>query len=370
MSPDFVVSPAALARASTDRLRAYPADGRTARCSRATVSRLWLRTSGRAANSSASDASSPRASEISVSMRVPGRRARIASTHAATWAMPPSGRSSRATIVSTAWSRPMRSIASATRPGSSAAGASGLLVSTRQKPHARVQRSPSTMNVAVPSDQHSDRFGQPASSQTVTRPRSRIVFLSARTAGPWCTFGRSHSGLRASIASPDVTPAAASRDVRRTGSPGPAPREKSDRSSTRWRQATSWRSAPALLPHRSAASRATTSTTSRIGTSTPSSASEVTGRSPIPHATMCSRMYVRSVATLSAKPCIVRPRLSRTPMAQILRGSGPSGSTHTPGCSRSRPAVTPNVASASMISCSTLRTWAAAPKPLAIVTIG
>ncbi len=115
----------------------------------------------------------------------------------------------------------MRSTASATRAGSSAAGASGLRVSTRQNPHARVQRSPRTMNVAVPSAQHSDRFGQPASSHTVTRPRSRIVFLSASTSGPWCTLGRSHSGLRVSIDSPVVTPAAASRDASRTGSPGP-----------------------------------------------------------------------------------------------------------------------------------------------------
>ena len=103
--------------------------------------------------------------------------------------MPPSGRSSRATIVSTAWSRPIRSIASATRSGSSAAGGSGWRVSTRQNPHARVHRSPSTMNVAVPSAQHSDRFGQPASSHTVTSPRSRIVRFSSSTSGPWWTFG-------------------------------------------------------------------------------------------------------------------------------------------------------------------------------------
>ena len=32
-----------------------------------------------------------------------------------------------------------------------------------------------------------------------------------------------------------------------------------------------------------------------------------------------------SVVTLSAKPCIVRPRASRTPIAPILRGSGPDG---------------------------------------------
>jgi hypothetical protein len=33
----------------------------------------------------------------------------------------------------------------------------------------------------------------------------------------------------------------------------------------------------------------------------------------------------RSVVTLSAKPCIVRPWARRTPMAAILRGFGPVG---------------------------------------------
>ena len=148
------------------------------------------------------------------------------------------------------------------------------------------------MNVAVPSAQHSDRLGHPASSHTVTSPRSRTVRLSASTSAPWRTFGRSQSGLRVLIERPEVTPAAASRDaareVGRTGSPGPAPRENAERSSGRCRHATSWRSATPL-PHRSAASRATASTTSRIATCTPSSANDVTGRSSMPQATMCSR---------------------------------------------------------------------------------
>ena len=210
--------------------------------------------------------------------------------------MPPSARSSRATIVSTAWSRSIRSIASATRAGSSTCGASGWRVSTRQNPHARVQRSPSTMNVAVPSAQHSDRLGQPASSHTVTRPRSRTVCLSAITSGPSCTRGRSHSGLRVLIDSPSVTPACSRRPTARaaagrTGAPGPSPRENADRSrsSAGWRQATSCRSISPSA-QRTAARRATTSTTSRIVTSTPSSASDVTGRSPMPHGTMWSRM--------------------------------------------------------------------------------
>ena len=42
----------------------------------------------------------------------------------------------------------------------------------------------------------------------------------------------------------------------------------------------------------------------------------------MPHGTMCSRMYVMSVVTLRAKPCIVRPWARRTPIAAILRGFG------------------------------------------------
>ena len=93
-----------------------------------------------------------------------------------TAAAPPSARSSRATrrdhgVAADPAGRPPRPRAPA-RPGRAACG---WRVSTRQKPHARVQRSPLIMKVAVPSAQHSERFGQPASSHTVTRSRSRIV---------------------------------------------------------------------------------------------------------------------------------------------------------------------------------------------------
>ena len=67
------------------------------------------------------------------------------------------------------------------RAGSSAAGGAGRRVSTRQNPQARVHRSPSTMNVAVRSFQHSLRFGQPASSHTVTSPWPRTVCFRAST---------------------------------------------------------------------------------------------------------------------------------------------------------------------------------------------
>jgi hypothetical protein len=108
-----------------------------------------------------------------------------------------------------------------------------------------------------------------------------------------------------------------------------------------------------------------------MSAATPSSASEVTGLPAMPQATMCSRMYVRSVVMLSANPCIVRPRASRTPIAAIFRGSGPSTSTHTPGYWSSRPApVTPSSVSASMRSCSTERTCSIEPFALGRERIG
>ena len=182
---------------------------------------------------------SPLQSGISTSTATPGVCARIASIVATNALAPPSSRSSRATAVTTACAMPMRRTASATRCGSPGSSATGWLVSTRQKPHARVHDVPLIMKVAVPSAQHSDRFGQPASSQTVVSPSSRIVWRSPRTLRSCFTCARSHSGLRASICKPSVTPACASRPVIRTGSPAPCPRLKSERSSGRSRHAMS-----------------------------------------------------------------------------------------------------------------------------------
>ena len=46
---------------------------------------------------------------------------------------------------------------------------------------------------------------------------------------------------------------------------------------------------------------------------------------------MWPNMASGSSVTFRAKPCMVRPRDSFTPMAAILRGDGPAGSTQTPG---------------------------------------
>ena len=172
---------------------------------------LWLSTSGRAAKTVSSDAGSPLQSEMSTSTRASGDRLRMAWMVAANAPAPPSGRSSRATQVTTAYDSPMRATASATCSGSAGSSASGLLVSTRQKPQALVHRSPLIMKVPVPSAQHSKMLGQPASSHTVVRSRSRMVCLSLRYSGVMRTLARAHSGLRAAIWSPSVTPASERR---------------------------------------------------------------------------------------------------------------------------------------------------------------
>ena len=74
----------------------------------------------------------------STSMPASGTASRTRRTVSAHIAAPPSGRSSRATPVSTTNLRPIRATASAIRAGSSRSTGSGLAVITSQKPHRRV----------------------------------------------------------------------------------------------------------------------------------------------------------------------------------------------------------------------------------------
>ena len=154
------------------------------------------------------------------------------------------------------------------------------------------------MNVAVPSDQHSDRFGQPASSHTVTRSSERIVFFSSITSGPSSTFGRSQSGLRVSIDRPPVTPAASSRAAA-AGRHEPdllaGPFTAGERRQVAAVGGVRPRDVLALERVRRAQrcggeSGDDVDDLAPSSTSTPSSASDVTGLSPMPHGTMCSRM--------------------------------------------------------------------------------
>ncbi len=109
----------------------------------------------------------------------PGTSARIARIVAAKWAAPPSGSSSRFTEVTTACATPSVFTASATCRGSSGSSGRPIPCVTAQKPQCRVQTSPMSMNVAVRSTpQHSARFGQRASWQTVLR---RLSSTSRRT---------------------------------------------------------------------------------------------------------------------------------------------------------------------------------------------
>src|SRR5207244_11782579 len=114
----------------------------------------------------------------------------------------PSSKSSRATSVITTCFHFIRITASATRCGSSSSKANGFAVVTAQNPHARVQRSPAIMNVAVPWLQHSQRLGHCALSQTVCSRRSEISALVEKKTGfdgnrnliqgglcAWCSAG-------------------------------------------------------------------------------------------------------------------------------------------------------------------------------------
>ena len=73
------------------------------------------------------------------------------------------------------WAKPSLAVACATCSGSRASSAPGSPVLTLQKAQARVQVSPMIMKVACFFSQHSPMFGQPASSQTVTRPLARMM---------------------------------------------------------------------------------------------------------------------------------------------------------------------------------------------------
>ena len=68
---------------------------------------------------------------------------------------------------------------------------------TAQKRQPRVQTSPRSITVAVPSVQHSPTFGQRASSQTVWRSSSRNVSLRCVYVSPPGARTFSHGGLGA-----------------------------------------------------------------------------------------------------------------------------------------------------------------------------
>src|SRR4029077_3024002 len=116
-------------------------------------------------------------------MTIDGSILRIAVIVRAKCSAPPSLRSSRATAVITTCFNFIRHTASATRCGSSCSNSKGFAVVTAQNPHARVQRSPAIMKVAVPWLQHSQRFGHCALSQTVCNRKSEMSALVEKKTG-------------------------------------------------------------------------------------------------------------------------------------------------------------------------------------------
>ena len=254
-----------------------------------------------------------------------------------------SGRSSRSTEVMTAWRRPMRAIERATRAGSSGSFQVGLPVLTLQKPQRRVQVSPRIMNVAVPRSQHSPTFGQAASWQTVCRFSERI---SSRQVAVALAAGRRHLeprrlalAQRAHVGAEDaqhVHPAGVRRASgwrsRRAPARGSArsPAGAAERS----RRCRGARARPGAGGARGRAQK-------RVRQRAPEAASSARGtRAPAPSSLACTEVMLdvgqaagerpRRTArgrcsTLTAKPCVVTPRCTCTPIEAILRSC-----THTP----------------------------------------
>ncbi len=152
--------------------------------SRSTVSMLWAMTCGRASATVARSRSTPLKSGMSTSTVVLGLSRRSAVMAAAKWLAPPSGRSSRLTLVTTMYSSESALTARARFSGSSGSSGGGAPTFTWQKRQARVQTSPISITVAVPPPQHSAMLGQRASSQTVARPVLRTMALTRSYSSP------------------------------------------------------------------------------------------------------------------------------------------------------------------------------------------
>ena len=206
-------------RRSTSSDRGYRAWGRTRGYRRSTVSTLWFRISGRSASTASRAAGSPTKSGMSTSTVVPGDCTRISRMVAAKSDAPPSGSSSRFTLVTTACPRAICATAAPTRAGSSRSTTPGRPVFTAQKPHERVQVSPRIMNVAVPAPQHSAMFGQWASSQTVWSDFDRMRRRRFSYSGPIGRRTLSQSGRARSIGT-TVFAALRPRERGRSTSPG------------------------------------------------------------------------------------------------------------------------------------------------------
>ena len=100
----------------------------------------------------------------------------------------------------------------------------------------------------------------------------------------------------------------------------------------------------------------------------------MTPASGIPHGIMLLNA-VMSGSQLSAKPCIVTPRATRTPMAATLRSGrnpspGSSAATQTPLRPSTRPVASPKPAQTSIRASSSRRTYATTSTGSGRATIG
>ena len=194
------VGTGALACSRTSGSRAYWLFRRTCCWSRATVSRLWLKTSGAADEHGVDRVGAA----VEVGREDLDRRAGACAN----------GQDALAEVLGAAVGKvvagdggdhdvPQAEPVRRPRPGARArraATASGWPRLTAQKPQGRVQTSPRIMNVAVRRVQHSERFGQRALSQIVSRPSSSTRF-SVKYVPPAAGIGRlSHSGSRRAMA--------------------------------------------------------------------------------------------------------------------------------------------------------------------------
>ena len=297
---------------------------------------LWLRTSGRASKIVARESGSPLQSEMSTSTAVRDR----AGGWRRRWPRSPRtavGQVVAGHVVTTAWARPSRSTASATRSGS--LGVEGQRVCGCRPGRSR------TPGCSGAVDHEGGGAVGPAlvdvGAAGLLAHRDQLELArSWRSRGSRRPSGLDPQPLR--LARGHGRPAAGV-DAGRGQSPVERPPGLSGWSrGDGHRIRARCRSGAAPIVTRWRVGRAPDgagggddgSTTSAMVTSIPSAASDVTGLSAIPHGTMWSNVHVG--ATLRAKPCMDRPRDPDADGAD-LAGSGGArwirrrGSTHTPG---------------------------------------
>ena len=222
---------------------------------------------------------------------VAGLRRRMALTVSPMAAAPPSGRSSRATAVTTAWASPMWATASATRSGSAGSGRPGRA--------GRVDQA---------------EAAGPGALVAVDHEGGGAVGPALEDVGAARLLAHRHQ-VEAAHGALDVAEAGAEVGL----DPQPLRLALVDREPAGGTLAVhrgELRTGRRPMPRPPGAT--TRSTTSAMVTWTPSAAREVTSQPSMPQGTMRSN-HDRSGSTLRAKPCMVRPRLRRTPMAHSLR---------------------------------------------------